>query len=302
MADTTPRIQLNTLDGSLWYNHRIEKLSQEELAEIKSLAGEFWWTDNDELLMLTTYFDGTYQCERRKRVWSYRNGTYANTVYKFVAATQTQMKDLESKLLAKFDALRIERLKQEADKISGILSDEYNILINSFKTMRNRMLIDTDWSQLADSPLSAEDKALYSKFRQYLRDMPEDPAWLSNDVFQIDFPITPKVYLQNDPNREVEYLSIPEHFQNQAALRVKLNLARIYRYLGVPGLFLTDEEWNSKTYEELTAGLNKYLGKINSDLEFKINLKTIEDDRPYGVGEETGMRQQTTIDQINEIT
>lgn len=302
MDETTPRIQLNTLDGSLWYNHRIEKLSQEELAEIKSLAGEFWWTDNDELIMLTTYFDGTYQCERRKKVWSYRNGTYANTVYKFVAATQTQMKDFESKLLAKFDALRIERLKQEADKISGILSDEYNILINSFKTMRNRMLIDTDWSQLADAPLSDDDKALYRAFRQYLRDMPEDPAWMSNDVFQVDFPITPKVYLQNDPNREVEYLSAPEHFQNQGALRVKFNLARVYKYLGVPGLAITDEEWNSKSYEELTADLNKYLSKINQDLEFKIQLKVIEDDRPADYGEETGQRTQTTIDEINDIT
>jgi len=302
MSDTTPRIQLNTLDGSLWYNNRVEKLSEEELGEIKSAAGEFWWTDNDELIMLTTYLDGTYQCERKKKTWSYRNGTYSTTVYKFVAATQTQMKDLESKLLSKFDSLRIERLKKEADKISGILSDEYNILINSFKTMRNRMLIDTDWSQLADSPLSAEDKALYAKFRQYLRDMTEDPAWLSNDVFQVDFPITPKVYLQNDPNREVEYLSVPEHFQNQAALRVKFNLSRIYKHLGVPGLFITDEEWNSKSYEELTADLNKYLSKINSDLEFKINLKIIEDDRPENYGEETGQRTQTTIDDVNEIT
>ena len=297
---SSPKIQLNALDGSLWYKNRVEKLTEEELAAVKESAGEFWWTDNDQITLLTVNFDGSYVCERRKRVWSYRNGTYTFTNYKFVEPSEAQVLELSNKLLKKFEDLRIGRLKAEADKLSGVLASEYNGLISNFKSMRNRMLIDTDWSQLADAPLSDDDKALYRAFRQYLRDMPEDPAWLSNDVFQIDFPITPKVYLQRDPNREVEYLSVPAHFENQASLRAKYNLARVYRHLGLPGLHISDEEWETAGYEVLTANLNKYLAKINQDLEFKIEFKTIEEDRPDNYGEVTGHSTQVTIDELNK--
>lgn len=297
---SSPKIQLNALDGSLWYKNRVEKLNEEELTAVKEAAGEFWWTDNDQITLLTINFDGSYVCERRKRVWSYRNGTYTYTNYKFVEPTEQQVLALSDILLAKFEKLRIERLKTEADKLSGILATEYNGLISNFKSMRNRMLIDTDWSQLADAPLSDEDKALYRAFRQYLRDMPEDPAWLSNDVFQVDFPITPKVYLQRYPNRDVEYLSVPEHFENQAALRAKYNLARVYRHLGLPGLHISDEEWETAGYQVLSENLNKYLHKINRDLEFSINFKIIEEDRPDTYGEVTGHSTQVTIDELNK--
>ena len=297
---SSPKIQLNALDGSLWYKNRVEKLTEEELAAVKESAGEFWWTDNDQITLLTVNFDGSYVCERRKRVWSYRNGTYTFTNYKFVEPSEAQVLELSNKLLKKFEDLRIKRLKTEADKLSGVLATEYNGLISNFKSMRNRMLIDTDWSQLADAPLSDDDKALYRAFRQYLRDMPEDPAWMSNDVFQVDFPITPKVYLQKDPNREVEYLSVPEHFENQAALRAKYNLARVYRHLGLPGLHISDEEWETSGYEVLAGNLNKYLAKINQDLEFTIQFKTIEENRPDNYGEVTGHSTQVTIDELNK--
>lgn len=302
MAESTPKIQLNSLDGSLWYMNRIEKLSTDELAEVKTLCGEYWWTDNDELVMLTIFWDGDFSCERRKKTWSYRNGTYSTTVYKFLSPTKQEVEDLGNKLLAKFDQLRIRRLQQETDRVSGILSEQFNALISSFKGLRTRMLIDTDWTQLADSPISDEDKELYKKFRQYLRDMTEDPAWLSNDVFQVDFPITPKVYLQKDPNRETEYLSIPAHFENQGALKAKINLARVYEHLGLPGLYVSNEDWENTTYEDLTAKLNKYLAKINADLEFKVQFKFKDADRPADYGEISGQSYDKSIDDINSIT
>ena len=297
---SSPKIQLNALDGSLWYKNRVEKLNEEELTAVKEAAGEFWWTDNDQITLLTINFDGSYVCERRKRVWSYRSGTHTYTNYKFVEPTEQQVLALSDILLNKFEELRITRLQAETDKISGVLAAEYNGLINNFKSVRNRMLIDTDWSQLADAPLSDEDKALYRTYRQYLRDMPEDPAWLSNDVFQVDFPITPKIYLQRYPNRDAEYLSVPEHFENQAGLRAKYNIARVYTYLGLPGLHISDEEWQNAGFNELAEKLNKYLHRINKDLEFSINFKTIEEGRPDTYGEVTGQPTRITIDELNK--
>lgn len=288
------KLQFNPIDKWLWYNHNVEQLTDDQIAQAKEIAGEYWWSDNDEIVMLTIEKDNTYLCEKRKKTWSYRNGMYAKTIYDWTAPTPEEAGILRDKLLNLFEGLRIERLKKETDKISGILAEEYNGLITSFRGLRTRMLLDTDWSQLADAPLSDEDKALYRKFRQYLRDMPEDPAWLSNDVFSVDFPITPKSYLTLDPDRTVEYMSVPEHFENQAALRAKFGAARVYKYLNLPGLVVSEDEWENSSYTELVDNLNKYLKKINSELEVSIKYIPKPNDYPEVTGQET----DTTIDDL----
>ena len=53
-----------------------------------------------------------------------------------------------------------------------------------FRTERNSLLADTDWTQANDSPLSDADKQNYRTYRQILRDMPQqdgfdplNPVW-----------------------------------------------------------------------------------------------------------------------------
>ena len=299
MVESQVKLQFNPLNGDLWFNFNVEKLSAEQLQEIKTLVGEYWWADNDELAFLTVYRNGDFMCERRKKAWSHRTGTYSFTAYKWTEPTQAQVAELADKLMKKFEELRLVRLQAEADRISGILSQEYNGLISSFRGMRTRMLLDSDWTQLADSPLSDADKSLYRAYRQHLRDMTDDPAWLANDVFNVDFPITPKTYLQNDPNRETEYLSVDAHFENQAAMKAKFKMMRVYKYLNLPGLFMSEEEYNARSYDDLKDELNRYLKKVNSDLEFNIQFKLKDADRPADYGEVTGQETGTTIDQIN---
>ena len=295
MVESKVKLQFNPLNGDLWFNFNVEKLSAEQLLEIKTLVGEYWWADNDELAFLTVNRNGSYMCERRKKTWSHRTGAYSFTVYKWNQPTQEQVAELADKLMKKFEELRIVRLQAEANRISGILAEEYNGLISSFRGMRTRMLVDSDWTQLADSPLSDADKALYRTYRQHLRDMTDDPAWLANDVFNVDFPITPKTYLQNDPNRETDYLSVDAHFENQAAIKAKFKMARVYKYLNLPCLFMSEEEYAEKSYDELKAQLNKYLQKVNADLEFNISFKLKDADRSEDYGEVTGRETDTTI-------
>lgn len=59
-------------------------------------------------------------------------------------------------------------------------------LMESLRIERNRRLAECDWTQLADSPLSSEDKTLWANYRQALRDLPqqeeldlENPSWPS---------------------------------------------------------------------------------------------------------------------------
>lgn len=289
MADI--KIQLNALEGSLWFSNNTENLSESDIAEIRSFVGDYWWTDNDQITMFTMDMDGEYSCERRKKVWSYRNGTYTYTNYKFISPTKEEAKEFSELLLSKFNDLRIRRLQAQADKVSGVLAKEYNGILATFKSYRNRMLIDTDWSQLLDAPISDEDRELYKTFRQYLRDMPQDPAWMGNDVFQVDFPITPKDYLEKYPNREVEYLSVPEHFENHAAMQAKMKMTRVFGYLNLPLL-----QWDENaSYEELKSQLDHYLKKIDGNLKFNINVIPESDEIPAPTAPSTNY----TIDDIN---
>ena len=54
---------------------------------------------------------------------------------------------------------------------------------------RNKLLDDTDWTQMNDSPLSNEDKTAWATYRNELRNLPDDDAWpnLSDE----DWPVQP---------------------------------------------------------------------------------------------------------------
>jgi hypothetical protein len=57
------------------------------------------------------------------------------------------------------------------------------------RTTRNKLLDDSDWTQMNDSPLSNEDKTAWSTYRQELRGITDLDAWpnLSDD----DWPVAP---------------------------------------------------------------------------------------------------------------
>lgn len=61
---------------------------------------------------------------------------------------------------------------------------------------RNNKLIASDWTQMPDSPLSAEKKAEWATYRQALRDLPQQwPADVdkenTNPLETLSFPVKP---------------------------------------------------------------------------------------------------------------
>ncbi|MFD2178518.1 tail fiber assembly protein [Veronia pacifica] len=55
------------------------------------------------------------------------------------------------------------------------------------KIRRNELLKETDWTQVEDVPLSAEQRAEYSEYRKALRDLPQT----FDDPIDIVWPTTP---------------------------------------------------------------------------------------------------------------
>ena len=57
------------------------------------------------------------------------------------------------------------------------------------RTTRDKLLADTDWTQMNDSPLSNEDKTAWATYRQELRDLSDLDAW--PNLADEDWPVEP---------------------------------------------------------------------------------------------------------------
>ncbi len=62
-------------------------------------------------------------------------------------------------------------------------------LIEAHRQRRNKLLADTDWTQMPDSPLSDEEKPLWAKHRAALRDISSHANWPHLD--EADWPTKP---------------------------------------------------------------------------------------------------------------
>ncbi len=58
------------------------------------------------------------------------------------------------------------------------------------RDIRNQLLTDSDWTQMADSPLTDEAKALWVTYRTSLRDLPDHADWPNLEAD--DWPTKPK--------------------------------------------------------------------------------------------------------------
>jgi len=57
----------------------------------------------------------------------------------------------------------------------------------SLRPKRNRLLADSDWTQLNDSPVTEERRAAWASYRQDLRDLTDD----IDENGEVEFPVAP---------------------------------------------------------------------------------------------------------------
>ena len=80
-------------------------------------------------------------------------------------------------------------VEMTADEVALNNTSQTEATTYSNRNTRNQLLSDSDWTQVADSPLSDADKALWVTYRTSLRDLPDHANWpnLSDD----DWPTKP---------------------------------------------------------------------------------------------------------------
>lgn len=77
--------------------------------------------------------------------------------------------DLETEL--NNDPIKLQAWKEKAVKI------EYDALADEVRAKRDKLLSDSDWTQMIDTSLSKEMKDKYARYRQALRDIPQQETF-----------------------------------------------------------------------------------------------------------------------------
>lgn len=62
-------------------------------------------------------------------------------------------------------------------------TEEYNKLAEEVRAKRDKLLADTDWTQVTDSALTKEKQEKYKEYRQKLRDITGQPEFPYNVTF-----------------------------------------------------------------------------------------------------------------------
>ena len=213
MADI--QVQLDVINQEISYNGMPKVIPSTYWTDtLVPLMYPTWDTDKDKLILFVYNTDGTYIAKRRKYVMNFKTNTNEWKDYEMEAVATATVTTFKDKLVEGWYAVDAIENTEFQNELAGIYAKTQNVSPATVRLARDFLLDETDWSQVADCPLSADDKALYVTYRQKLRDIPASTEF-TTAVEKTKFPVSPefynKIYLPK--NAGVAYLSTDDQFK-----------------------------------------------------------------------------------------
>ncbi len=165
-------------------------LTDEEYENIFQAVPSFWNTENDKLIRFVFFEDKTYFCEREKKVFNYTTRDTDTKIYKFDYASNEEAEKLYVFFVEKYAKLKIERIENLYDGIISQIKD-FSFIKTTVLDSRNKLLEQSDYIMMPDYPISEEEREKWAVYRQELRDITNQEAWITNDVMAIKMPVSP---------------------------------------------------------------------------------------------------------------
>tara|TARA_B100000427_G_scaffold329366_1_gene345253 strand:- start:330 stop:1232 length:903 start_codon:yes stop_codon:yes gene_type:complete len=191
-----------------------------------------WDTDKDKMLLYQYNANGSYIIKRRKYVKDFTANTFKWQDYEMETADATALTALQDKLKEGFFNIdSIEEIEYQ-DELARMYAKQGTVSRQTIRITRDFLLDETDWVFVEDSPISADDKELYKKYRTELRDITKTPEF-ATDVTLVKFPISPMMYQKVflPKNSGVAYLSTTSQFLELGAHYLKAFRDKIAHYL-----------------------------------------------------------------------
>ena len=210
---------MKTIDDDYW------------TANIVPILYPLWDSDKDKLEVFVKYKDGTAKMNKTKYQRNQKTGTYKWISYQFDLDPfmPDDVDQLYTKLKEKFTEYRVGQ-ENDLEKALAARYAKDNILNwAKLRLIRNFLLLDSDWSQLGDAPLTDAEKAKWVTYRQKLRDVPTDNGAAAEPATVV-FPVTPFKHAEMDDGKD--YLSDTiEHFYTMNQTVYSRFSSRLVNYL-----------------------------------------------------------------------
>ena len=227
------QVELNVIGQELSYNGIAKPIPQTYWTDtLTPLLYPTWDTDKDKLISFYYFDNGTYTAKRRKYVMNFKTNTNEWKDYEMEAVTSSVATTFKDKLIEGWYAIDAIENTGCQNELGAMYAKTKAISPLSVRLARDFLLTESDWSQVGDCPLSADDKALYVTYRQKLRDITTTTEFTTNTP-ATKFPISPLVYnkFYKVDNPSNSYLATDDQFLPLAEHYLKRYQDRIAHYL-----------------------------------------------------------------------
>ena len=173
------------------YNGSKLDLSESEFNDFLSKMPSLWNTDKDRLIYFVLFEDKTYLAQRIKDVYNFGTRESEEKLYNFDEANDAELNAFVAFVANYYTSLRLKRTENFYDSIVEQVADvsymKYQLL-----EMRAKQWKETDYIVLPDYPIEAEEKQQWIEYRQALRDITTQQAWVDNDFQSVIVPVSPR--------------------------------------------------------------------------------------------------------------
>ena len=225
-------LYLNAFDKTIQHEGVMKTIDDDYwTSNIVPILYPLWDSDKDKLEVFVKYKDGTAKMNKTKYQRNQKTGTYKWISYQFDLDPfmPDDVDQLYTKLKEKFTEYRVGQ-ENDLEKALAARYAKDNILNwAKLRLIRNFLLLDSDWSQLGDAPLTDAEKAKWVTYRQKLRDVPIDNGEVAEPATVV-FPVTPFKHAEMDDGKD--YLSDTiEHFYTMNQTVYSRFSSRLVNYL-----------------------------------------------------------------------
>ena len=224
-------LYLNAFDKTIQYEGVMKTIDDDYwTSDIVPILYPMWDSDNDKLEVFVQYKDSTVKMNKTKYQRNQKTGVYKWISYQFdLSPFPTEVNDLYTRLIEKFTEYRVGQENDLERALAASFAKSTIINWTKIALMRNFLLMDSDWTQLGDAPLSADEKAKWVTYRQKLRDIPADQKNAAAN--SVVFPITPTKHVKLADS--FTYLEDVSHFYTIPQSVYSKFSTRIVNYLAL---------------------------------------------------------------------
>ena len=253
---------LNARDRNITYKGLKKDINDDFwMSNIDPLLTPLWNSDKDLLDIFVYREDGTYVVQRSKYKRNHKTKTSSWVPYEFDPkdcsdAELYSVSDLYESLQEKFIEYRDISERQYDIEVRRKIEGNNVLSWSKLKLVRKFLLDDSDWTQLSDNGLNEEEKILWQKYRNFIRnnkkaiDCKGEENGQAPNPYDVVYPITPTEYLERkstglDPyaqqaygeqGNDCEYLESDYHFWRMGMNTLKHFSSKMSLYIALTTL------------------------------------------------------------------